>query len=110
MHSVDLKNEIVTKLSSNKDISRIILFGSYARGTPGPESDVDIIVILGKKGFSRSYSEMIENRMCISKPLMQLREKVPIDILVYTADEWNRMVQLQSDFIKTVQEEGVELL
>jgi predicted nucleotidyltransferase len=106
----NLKNDIVVKVCSNKEVRRSILFGSYARGTPGAESDVDIVVILDKKGFSRSYTEMLETRMRISKPLLELRKKVPIDILVYTADEWEKMTQLQSDFIRNVQEEGVDLL
>jgi uncharacterized protein len=110
MLPVDIKNEIVTKLCLNKDVHRIILFGSYARGNPVEESDVDIVVILSKKGFFRTYSEMLENRMRMSRPLLKLRETIPIDLLVYTADEWETMENSRSDFVRNVQKEGVDLL
>lgn len=32
---------------------RIILFGSYARGTPGPDSDVDLLVVMDVEGSRR---------------------------------------------------------
>ena len=110
MLPVDLKNEIVSKLASNKDVRRIILFGSYARGTPDAESDVDIVVILSRKGYFSSYTEMLENRTRMSKPLLKLRETVPIDLLVYTADEWETLERSQSDFVRNVRKEGVDLL
>jgi predicted nucleotidyltransferase len=31
---------------------QIILFGSYANGKPGPDSDVDLLVVLSGKGDS----------------------------------------------------------
>lgn len=39
---------------------RVVLFGSHARGTPSPDSDVDILVILpfDGKGFVKSLEIM----------------------------------------------------
>jgi predicted nucleotidyltransferase len=106
----EIQNEIVSGLTTDSEVGRIILFGSYATGKADPESDIDLIVILNKKGFSRSYTEMIETRMRLSKPLLKLRETVPIDLFVYTADEWKTVERSQSDFIRNVQKEGVDLL
>ena len=42
---------------------RIILFGSYAYGTPGPESDVDILVVLPFEGKNFRMSLEILKRV-----------------------------------------------
>ena len=46
-----IKNEIISYLRSHKEafakkygISQMVLFGSYARGEEGPESDIDIAI------------------------------------------------------------------
>lgn len=109
MLPVDIKNEIVSGLKSASDVNRIILFGSYARGNQDADSDVDLVVILSKKGFFQSYTEMLENRMQLSKPLLKLRESIPVDLFVYTADEWAMLEKTQSDFVRNVYKEGVVL-
>ena len=109
MLPAEIKDKIVSGLRSNSLVNRIILFGSYARGTPNSDSDVDLIVILNKKGFFRSYTEMIENRSSLLQPLLKLREVLPLDLFVYTIDEWATMEQSQNDFIKNVQKNGIVL-
>ncbi len=43
----------IEELKQRPDVSGIILFGSQARGSPRPDSDIDLIVILDK-GFQRT--------------------------------------------------------
>ncbi|ODS32148.1 MAG: Nucleotidyltransferase domain protein [Candidatus Scalindua rubra] len=38
---------VVEKITSNFNIERIILFGSYAYGQPTTDSDIDLIVLYG---------------------------------------------------------------
>jgi predicted nucleotidyltransferase len=42
---------------------RIILFGSYAYGNPGPDSDVDLLVVLAFEGKGFRKSLEILNRV-----------------------------------------------
>lgn len=63
---------------------RIILFGSYGRGTPGEESDLDFLVILPKVTDRRG--EMVRLRRALS-PL-----RLPVDVLVVSEavfQEWS---------------------
>lgn len=39
-----LLKEIISRITEIPDVERIILFGSYAKGTPSDQSDVDIAV------------------------------------------------------------------
>ena len=66
------------------DPEKIILFGSYARGTPGPDSDVDLLVVLPISGSKR------KRQLDIRLALNDIR--VPKDIIVSTPEEfaWRR--------------------
>lgn len=41
-----LKKEIVDNITSSVNPAKIFLFGSYAYGTPTPDSDLDLAVIM----------------------------------------------------------------
>ena len=59
---------------------RIILFGSHARGEAGPDSDVDLLVVMSITGSKR------EKRLEIGMALHDLR--LPTDIIVTTPEEF----------------------
>jgi predicted nucleotidyltransferase len=75
---------------------RVILFGSYARGTPRPESDVDILVVM-------------ETPVEAEQSLL-IRQAVPcdfgIDLLVMTPSTLRRRLELGDFFLKEVTEQG----
>ena len=45
--------EMVNRIVEHFDPEKIILFGSYARGEAGPESDVDLLVVMPVQGSKR---------------------------------------------------------
>jgi predicted nucleotidyltransferase len=62
---------------------QIVLFGSQARGTAGPHSDVDLLIIV-REPFGPYYSRFNEiNR--VSHALVKFG--VPTDVLLYTQQE-----------------------
>ena len=100
----------IQTLLKNHDIYRVSLFGSYAVGTAHSESDIDLLVILDKKGISKNYKELLQNKRIISKELRELRKVIPIDLLVYTKDEWVRLKNSGSSFIKHIEKESIQLI
>jgi predicted nucleotidyltransferase len=64
----------------------IILFGSHARGDAGPDSDVDLLVVLPLAGSKR------EKQLEIRKALRGI--PTPIDIVVSAPEEfeWRREI------------------
>jgi len=74
-------DQIVEQIVKVLDPEKIILFGSYARGEAGPNSDVDMLVVADvadPNGF-----RSVEARMAIGS--------VPfgLDLVVVTPDEWD---------------------
>ena len=73
-------NEIRKRIVRNFKPQKIILFGSYANGTPTEESDLDLLIIKDSDFPSR-----LQNRK-VRKILSDLR--VPIDVIVKTPEEF----------------------
>lgn len=55
-----LFNELIDNLISKTDIFSIVLFGSYAQGTETKRSDVDVLIIAGKKDKDNAISREIQ--------------------------------------------------
>ena len=46
----DIIDDMVRRIAERFQPEKVILFGSYARGTAGPDSDVDLLVIMAVTG------------------------------------------------------------
>lgn len=103
--SQEIQNEIVRTLKSF-DPYKIILFGSYAYGTPDEESDIDLVVINNEESY-KSFAERMEIKIEILKKLDRIKQ--PIDVLAYTKKEWEDLIVKNSSFIREISEKGVLL-
>ena len=83
MISEDTIQQAVATLVALADPQRIVLFGSYARGDADDESDLDLMVV--KSQVVDRAQEMLR----LSRALRPLR--VPVDVLVVSADELARL-------------------
>jgi len=83
-------NEITKRIVRKFKPQRIILFGSYANGTPTEQSDLDLLIIKDSEFPSR-----LQNRK-VRKILSGLR--VPVDVIVKTPEEF----QTYKDIIGTI--------
>jgi uncharacterized protein len=91
MVTMDQIQSLADRIAAEFQPERIILFGSYAYGTPGPDSDVDMLVVLpfDGKGFWKSLE--ILNRV---KPLF------PLDLLARRPDDTIRRQALGDPLIR----------
>ncbi len=55
--------EMVRRIVEHFDPDKVILFGSHARGTGGPDSDVDLLVIMPVHGSKREKRIEIRTRL-----------------------------------------------
>jgi uncharacterized protein len=106
----EIRKHVSEGLDSPPRPLKVILFGSYARGVNYRESDIDLVVILDKEGKSESYRSLVNNRIEISRRLRRLRKMHPVDILVYTKDEWEALKASKSSFVQKIEAEGLDIL
>jgi len=79
--SPDLLTEITARLVSEARPLKVILFGSRARGSDDPRSDIDLIVV--EREVENPYREMIRLR----RALRGLA--TPIDLLVISERDFD---------------------
>ena len=89
---------IVEQLIQKYRPSKIILFGSAARGEYDKVNDLDFL-ILKEDVPSRGLDRMRELDDLIDR-------KMAVDMLVYRPDEFEHRVRLGDPFIKTILSEG----
>lgn len=89
-----IKDRIVSAVHPDK----IILFGSYAYGTPTRDSDVDLLVIMPS-------DEPMHSRVTkIRKIVRDIH--IPKDIIVYTPQEVEKWKDASAAFITTIMRKG----
>jgi len=79
---------------------RIILFGSYAAGTAGPDSDVDLLVVLPFEGKTWRMASKIRGRT---------RPAFPMDLLVRTPKQLHQRLAMHDVFIRDITKRGKTL-
>ena len=89
---------MVKRLVDRFDPDQIILFGSHARGTAGPDSDVDLLVVMPVIGSKRA--KQIEMRVALHDIA------VPKDIILATPDQVARQRNVVGTLIRPALREG----
>lgn len=90
--------EMVRRLVERFNPEQIILFGSHARGMAGPDSDVDLLVVMPVSASKRAMQ--IEMRVALHDI------RVPKDIVVATPEEVARRRDIVGTIIRPALREG----
>ncbi len=91
---------MVEKPSVEYKPRQVILFGSYAYGVPGPDSDVDLLII---KDTSERF---IERWMSVRRVLSDPKRTLPLKTLVLTPEEVAGRLRAGDQFLKEILEKG----
>lgn len=76
---------------------KIILFGSYAYGTPSPESDVDLLVLMKSK---------LRNREQAAQIALALEYDFGLDLLVRSPEQFEKRIGLGDYFLRDIAKRG----
>jgi len=105
----DIKRMIVEALRPLKP-HKVIMFGSYARGNPGKDSDIDLYVVTDDEFVPENFDEKMELRVKIAQAIDPIRNYYPVDLIVHTRPMSMRFFELNSSFAKEIQHSGERLL
>lgn len=100
MNKEEIVNKIVEKIKIQYAPEKIILFGSYAWGSPKKDSDVDLLIV--KETDQKHRKRMIDVR----RILRDENGLVGMDILVYTPQEINERLKINDSFISKIFKKG----
>jgi uncharacterized protein len=90
----EVKRRIVPKFHPQS----IILFGSYAEGRPGPDSDLDLLIVREVEGSTRQKANEID--------MLLADRSVPMDFIVLTPEQYERQKQIAGSIARQVEREG----
>jgi len=85
------------------DPEKIILFGSYAYGTPGENSDVDLFVVKNVR-----KEDIRDLRLSIRKHLRDIiyNQKVQVDLLLDSQENVNERIRLGDSIYEEIMSKG----
>ena len=94
-------DELVRRIVDTAHPLRIILFGSAARGEMGPDSDVDVLVVMPDGTHRRKTAQFLHTRMA--------GIGMSVDILVATDNDLERFKDNIGLIYRRVLREGKQL-
>lgn len=93
-------SEITRKIREKYHPEKIILFGSYAYGKPGNDSDIDLFIVKNTK--KRRIDRFVE----VKRIAYDSERNIPFSPLVYTSKEIKERIALGDDFVAEILKRG----
>jgi predicted nucleotidyltransferase len=90
-------NQVIKQIVEKFKPQKIILFGSYARGNPHPESDVDLLVVMDTQ--LKEIQQAIQ--IC-----QQIEYRFGLDLIVHTPEYLAERMKMGDWFLRDVIKEG----
>lgn len=105
MLTEDLKKQLVERL---KEIApyKIILFGSHAYGEPGPESDVDLLVVTEDDFLPKNFAEKNAIYLRVANTITEIEKTIPVDLIVHTKAMHKKFFEMGSMFSRKIAADG----
>jgi len=103
------RNEIIDQINAALkplNVRKVILFGSYAKGTQTDESDIDLLVVTDDNFVFDSFSGKMAIKIKIAQALTPLRKIAGIDLIVHTLPMHDQFIKLNSGFKKEIFNSG----
>jgi predicted nucleotidyltransferase len=89
--------ELRDRIAAEFRPQRIIMFGSYAYGTPAEYSDLDLLVIMQYVGSGLRKAVEILNRV---------NPRIPVDLVVRTPEEIQQRIKANDFFLAEILSRG----
>ena len=95
-----LIRDLVDRIVREYRPMKVILFGSYANGTPDEDSDIDLFII--KETTDRPIDRRVEVATIVADP----RRRTPVEPLVMTRSEVEERLRIGDQFVQQILDEG----
>ena len=86
-----------------RDLVKLLLYGSRARGDADPDSDVDVAIVF------RSPDAGMRDRILDAVARIELEHGVPLSTLILPEKEYRRLLERERRIALDIEREGVEL-
>jgi len=105
----EIKRELIERLKPLNP-EKIILFGSYAYGTPHENSDIDLYVVTNDNFMPQNFRENAQIFLKYSNKIRSLQKIIPIDLITHTKKMHKKFIELNGSFAREITDKGIQLL
>ena len=98
--------EQIKEIISELNPYLILLFGSYAYGTPSEDSDIDILVVTQDDYIPQTFKEHTEIYMKISQAIRLVKRQIAVDLIVHTLPMYKKFIEQDSSFSHEITKQG----
>ena len=105
----ELKPKIIEALKP-LHLDRVVLFGSYAYGTPNKDSDIDLYVVTSDDLLPQTWREKSDIHLKVTNLLKDISQNYPTDVITHTRAMHKKFVEMDSMFSRKVLQRGVFLV
>ena len=103
-----IKKEIIENLRAIDPV-RVILFGSYAYGTPDKDSVINLYIVT-KNSTPETFEENLQTKNEVYMALSNIKNKYASNILVHTHSLHQKFIELESSFSQEIMQKGIVLI
>ncbi|MCV6607924.1 MAG: nucleotidyltransferase domain-containing protein [Campylobacterales bacterium] len=103
-----IENNLKSILNEIKPYKAVV-FGSHASQSATATSDLDLMIVTNEEKLPQSFDEKNKNYLDVNYHLRTLYKKIPIDLIVYTKEEYRQLKELKSNFISEIDKNGVTI-
>lgn len=100
-----LEETLIERLSG-EDVYKVVLFGSHAWGTPGDDSDIDLLVVLDDDTIPENSSERGKLHQWVAQRVRDVEREIPVDLIVHTLPMHKEFLRRNSMFARKVTSQG----
>jgi len=104
----NMKYEILKRFEP-LNLNQVILFGSYANGTPKQDSDIDLYVVTNDEYIPQNFDEKMNLKLTVSRAIKDLQKTIPIDVITHTKKMHEKFIAINSSFSRDILQNGVKL-
>lgn len=101
-------SEVIARLRPIEP-AKIILFGSFATGSPTETSDLDLLVVTKSDRLPATYREKEAVYLEVVRLIRDIKQEISIDLIVHTQPMHARFIAMNSLFAREVLQKGVVL-
>jgi uncharacterized protein len=85
----------------------VLLFGSFAYGTPNKDSDIDLLVVTNDEYTPQTFKEKHEIYKLVSQKIRSVKAQISVDLIVHTIPMYNKFIEQNSSFAKEILNHGI---
>jgi uncharacterized protein len=104
------ENKYIQQLKANLskiDPYLVLLFGSYTYGTPDPDSDLDVFVVLNDQSMPVTFKKKQEFYLKVSSLTRPVAKQIPIDLMAFTLPMFEQFKLANPTFSEEILTKGI---